>query len=73
MWGGNEEGGRYFFRAVEEDPSQWRIVVNSEQGEWFETAGTFTEFLLRCFLRVDRPAFMHRGWPGADARYEPHA
>ncbi|MFJ1707531.1 SMI1/KNR4 family protein [Kitasatospora sp. NPDC088346] len=73
MWGGDEEGGRYFFLAVEEDPSQWRIVVNSEAGEWFETAGTFTEFLLRCFRRVDRPAFMHGGWPGPGARHEPLA
>lgn len=68
-WGHDEQGNTYYFLAVEPDPDDWRVIVRSEIGEWFETAGTFTEFLLRCFERVDRPPFMARGWPGKEARY----
>lgn len=67
-WGHDEQGSSYFFLVLEPDPDDWR-VVGGEAGEWFETAGTFTDFLLRCFDRVDRPPFLDSGWPGRDARY----
>ncbi|GCE01827.1 SMI1/KNR4 family protein [Embleya hyalina] len=68
-WGHDEQGNSYFFLALESDPDDWRVVVGGEAGEWFETAGTFTDFLLRCFDRVDRPPFLDPGWPGRNARY----
>ncbi|MGW1998452.1 SMI1/KNR4 family protein [Embleya sp. NPDC001921] len=70
-WGHDEQGNTYFFLALEPDPDDWRVVVGSEAGEWFETAGPFTDFILRCFDRVDRPPFLDQGWPGKDARYHP--
>ncbi|WP_354637930.1 SMI1/KNR4 family protein [Kitasatospora camelliae] len=70
-WGGDEHGNQYHFLAVEPDPDDWRIIVEGETGEWFETAGTCTEFLLRCFDRVDRPPFLDPRWPGRTARYRP--
>ncbi|SOB81384.1 SMI1 / KNR4 family (SUKH-1) [Streptomyces sp. 1331.2] len=72
LWGSDEHGSRYFFRAVDNDPAEWRIIISSDEGEWFETAGTFTEFLVRCFHRIDRPDFMDASWPGPNARYVPH-
>ncbi|RKE05121.1 SMI1/KNR4 family protein [Streptomyces sp. TLI_171] len=68
-WGCDEQGNWYFFLAAEPDPDDWRIIVRGEAGEWFETAGTFTDFLLRCFDRVDRPPFIDPHWPGKEARY----
>ncbi|MFJ5233298.1 SMI1/KNR4 family protein [Kitasatospora sp. NPDC088391] len=72
-WGADAHGNRYWFLTEEPDPDDWRIVVESEAGEWFETAGTFTDFLLRCFDRIDRPPFLARAWPTAGARYHPYA
>ncbi|MBD0670426.1 SMI1/KNR4 family protein [Streptomyces sp. CBMA156] len=68
-WGHDEQANWYYFLTLEPDPDDWRIIVRSEIGEWFETAGTFTEFLLRCFERVDRPPFLDYTWPGKNARY----
>ncbi|MFE8017744.1 SMI1/KNR4 family protein [Streptomyces antibioticus] len=70
-WGSDEHGGEYYFLAAGPDPDEWRIVVGSECNTWFETAGTFCDFLVRCFDRVDRPPFMDRSWPGPGARYRP--
>lgn len=70
LWGCDEHGSRYFFRAVEDDPAEWRIIISSDEGAWFETAGTFTEFLVRCFHRIDRPDFIDPSWPRPGARYE---
>ncbi|MFF0594045.1 SMI1/KNR4 family protein [Streptomyces antibioticus] len=70
-WGSDEHGGEYYFLAAGPDPDEWRIVVGSECNTWFETAGTFCDFLVRCFDRVDRPPFMDRSWPGPGARYHP--
>lgn len=70
LWGSDEHGSRYFFRAVEDDPAEWRIIISSDEGEWFETAGTFAEFLVRCFHRIDRPDFIDPSWPRHGARYE---
>ncbi|MFD7598248.1 SMI1/KNR4 family protein [Kitasatospora sp. NPDC059812] len=70
LWGSDEHGSRYFFRAVEDEPAEWRIIISSDEVEWFETAGTFTEFLVRCFHRIDRPDFMDSSWPRPGARYE---
>ncbi|WP_411084426.1 hypothetical protein [Streptomyces sp. cmx-18-6] len=64
LWGSDEQGSSYYFRPVEPDPDAWRIVVRSECGGWFETAGTFSEFIVRCFDRIDRPPFIARDWPG---------
>ncbi|WP_049565148.1 SMI1/KNR4 family protein [Streptomyces sp. SBT349] len=72
-WGYDEHGGSYFFLAREPDPDQWGIVAAGEEGEWYETAGTFTDFLVRCFERRDRPPFMDLSWPRPHARYESHA
>lgn len=72
-WGSDENGSEYHFLATEPDPDQWRVVVGSECGDWFETAGTFCDFLVRCFDRLDRPPFMDRGWPGAGARFRSQA
>ncbi|MFG3551122.1 SMI1/KNR4 family protein [Streptomyces sp. NPDC047725] len=72
-WGSDEDGSRYYFLALEPDPDEWRIVVSSECNRWFETAGTFCDFLVRCFDRIDRPPFMPRRWPFPDARYHSDA
>ncbi|GGX85222.1 SMI1/KNR4 family protein [Streptomyces fructofermentans] len=72
-WGSDEHGSEYYFLAIEPDPDEWRIVVGSECGQWFETAGTFCDFLVRCFDRADRPPFLDRHWPAPDARYHSHA
>ncbi|MFF3739028.1 SMI1/KNR4 family protein [Streptomyces sp. NPDC002566] len=72
-WGSDEHDNEYYFLAIEPDPDEWRIVVSSECNEWFETAGTFCDFLVRCFDRIDRPPFMARAWPALDARYHSHA
>ncbi|WP_329486626.1 hypothetical protein OG618_08155 [Kitasatospora sp. NBC_01246] len=58
---------------VEDDPTEWRIIISSDEGKWFETAGTFTEFLVRCFHRIDHPDFMDSSWPRPGARYEARA
>ncbi|MGW1535667.1 SMI1/KNR4 family protein [Streptomyces aureus] len=68
-WGSDESGNEYYFLALEPDPDEWRIVVGSESNDWFETAGTFSDFLVRCFDRTDRPPFLPRSWPTPDARY----
>ncbi|MFD7321558.1 SMI1/KNR4 family protein [Streptomyces sp. NPDC059875] len=68
-WGHDEEGNAYFFLPLEPDPDEWRIVVQGGCGGWFETAGTFTDFVVRCFDRIDRPPFLSRHWPGGQARY----
>ncbi|MEV4452999.1 SMI1/KNR4 family protein [Streptomyces mirabilis] len=72
-WGSDEHGSEYYFLAIEPNPDEWRIVVGSECNSWFETAGTFCDFLVRCFDRIDRPPFMDRAWPTPDARYHSHA
>ncbi|MYV44274.1 SMI1/KNR4 family protein [Streptomyces sp. SID2888] len=72
-WGSDKHGSEYFFRPVEPDPDEWRVVVGSECGDWFETAGTFCDFLVRCFEHRDRPPFMDRGWPSTGARYQSDA
>ncbi|MER5664590.1 SMI1/KNR4 family protein [Streptomyces mirabilis] len=71
-WGSDEQGSEYYFLANEPDPDEWRIVVSSECNSWFETAGTFCDFLVRCFDRIDRPPFMDRTWPTPEARYHSH-
>lgn len=70
-WGSDEQGNSYFFLALEPDPDDWRIIVQGESGGWFETAGTFTEFILRCFEWIDRPPFISHRWPGKKPRYHP--
>ncbi|MFJ7496017.1 hypothetical protein ACIQZB_33545 [Streptomyces sp. NPDC097727] len=35
------------------------------------SAGTFTDFILRCFEWIDRPPFISRHWPGKLLRYHP--
>lgn len=65
-------GNEYCFLAVEPDPDEWRIVVQSDGNGWFETAGTFCDFLVRCFDRIDRPPFMTREWPTPGARHHSH-
>ncbi|MFJ9804637.1 SMI1/KNR4 family protein [Streptomyces wuyuanensis] len=72
-WGSDEHGSEYYFLAIEPDPDEWRIVISSECNSWFETAGTFCDFLVRCFDRIDRPPFMARAWPTPDARYHSDA
>lgn len=71
-WGSDKHSSEYYFLAIEPDPDEWRIVVGSEYNRWFETAGTFCEFLVRRFDRIDRPPFMDRTWPNPDARYHSH-
>jgi hypothetical protein len=68
-WGSDEHGSKYCFLAAEPDPDQWRIVVSSECNDWFETAGPFSDFLLRCFEHTDRSPFMDCSGPRAGARY----
>ncbi|MFF0061190.1 SMI1/KNR4 family protein [Streptomyces sp. NPDC005279] len=68
-WGSDEQGSAYYFLAAERKPEEWRIVVHSECNDWYETAGTFTDFLTRCFDRTDRPPFMARAWPRSGAGY----
>ncbi|MFJ3826440.1 SMI1/KNR4 family protein [Streptomyces sp. NPDC090046] len=72
IWWGSDEENFYYFLPLEPDPAEWRIVVQGECGSWFETAGTFTDFVLRCFDRIDRPPFVARDWPGTDAKYVPY-
>ncbi|MBM7089912.1 hypothetical protein G3I31_13850 [Streptomyces sp. SID9913] len=71
-WGSDEHGNEYYFLAVEPDPDEWRIVVHSDCNGWFETAGTFCDFLVRCLDDIDRPPFMARAWPSPGARYHSH-
>ncbi|WP_422520021.1 SMI1/KNR4 family protein [Streptomyces sp. 5.8] len=70
-WGSDEHSNEYYFHVVDSDPDQWGIVVGSECGEWYETSGTFTGFLIRCFEGGDRPAFVDRSWPRTDPRFTP--
>lgn len=68
-WGSDEQSNSYYFLPLEPDPGDWRIVVQDDCGGWFETAGTFTDFILRCFDRTDRPPCVARDWPGPNPRY----
>ncbi|GAA2741898.1 SMI1/KNR4 family protein [Kitasatospora cinereorecta] len=71
-WGSDEHSNSYFFLPLEPDPDDWRIVIAGEEGEWFETGGGFTDFVLRCFDRLDRPPFLDPVWPDRrDARFHP--
>ncbi|MFF0436210.1 SMI1/KNR4 family protein [Streptomyces sp. NPDC004327] len=62
-WGHDEHGNTYYFLPLEPDPDDWRIVVHTESADWFETGGTFTDFLLRCHDGIDLPPGLPRGWP----------
>ncbi|MEU9108104.1 SMI1/KNR4 family protein [Streptomyces xanthophaeus] len=68
-WGGDESAAMYYFLAEEPDPADWRIVVETECGEWHEAAGPFSEFLLHCVEGVPRPSFLGRYRPGPTVTY----
>ncbi|MFK0236319.1 SMI1/KNR4 family protein [Streptomyces vinaceus] len=68
-WGGEEDGAVYYFLPAEPDPAEWRIVVETDEGEWQEAPGPFTEFLLNLAEGPHRPSFLGRHHPGPTHRY----
>ncbi|MFI6730261.1 SMI1/KNR4 family protein [Streptomyces sp. R-74717] len=70
-WGSDEQRDSCCFLALEPDPDDWRVVVQGDCGGWGETAGTFTDFILRCFEWIERPPFISRHRPGKAPRYHP--
>ncbi|MBP2034776.1 hypothetical protein [Streptomyces avidinii] len=44
-------------------------MVETDEGEWHEVPGTFTEFLLGIAEGPHRPAFLGRYRPGPCIRY----
>ncbi len=73
QWGGDGDGTMYYFLPEEEDPDDWRVVVETEEGEWHEAPGPFTEFLLSCVEGPHRPPFLGRYRPGPTLRYHPES
>ncbi|GHE63687.1 SMI1/KNR4 family protein [Streptomyces vinaceus] len=59
-WGGEEDGAVYYFLPEEPDPADWRMVVETDEGEWQEAPGPVTEFLLNLAGRPHRPGPAHR-------------
>ncbi|MFB7368697.1 hypothetical protein ACFC0D_02445 [Streptomyces sp. NPDC056222] len=49
------------------------MVVETEEGEWHEAPGPFTEFLLSCVEGLHRPPFLGRYRPGPTLRYHPES
>ncbi|MFF3017263.1 SMI1/KNR4 family protein [Streptomyces sp. NPDC057939] len=68
-WGGEEDGTFYYFLPEEPDPADWRIVIETEDGEWHETPGPITDFLLNLIEGPHRPAPFSRYRPGPNLRY----
>ncbi|MCX4960205.1 SMI1/KNR4 family protein [Streptomyces virginiae] len=68
-WSGEEDGTVYYFLPEEPEPADWRVVVETGEGEWHEVPGPFTEFLLGIVEGPHRPAFLGRYRPGPDIRY----
>ncbi|MFB7787997.1 SMI1/KNR4 family protein [Streptomyces vinaceus] len=67
-WGGEEDGAVYYFLPEEPDPADWRMVVETDEGEWHEAPGPVTEFLLNLAEGPHRP-FLGRYRPGPTLRY----
>ncbi|MFF0217588.1 SMI1/KNR4 family protein [Streptomyces vinaceus] len=70
-WGGEEDGAVYYFLPEEPDPADWRVVVETDEGEWHEAPGPVTEFLLNLAEGPHRPSFLGRYRPGPTLRYHP--
>ncbi|MGZ9928574.1 SMI1/KNR4 family protein [Streptomyces sp. NC-S4] len=68
-WGGEEGGAVYYFLPEEPDPADWRVVVETEDGEWHEAPGPVTEFLLALAEGTHPPSFLGRYRPGPGIRY----
>ncbi|MFD4917856.1 SMI1/KNR4 family protein [Streptomyces virginiae] len=68
-WGGEEDGAVYYFLPEEPDPADWRVVVETEDGEWHEAPGPVTEFLLGLVEGPHRPSFLGRYRPRHRIRY----
>ncbi|MFF7079074.1 SMI1/KNR4 family protein [Streptomyces lavendulae] len=68
-WGGEEDGTTYYFLPEEPDPADWRVVVETDEGEWHEAPGPITEFLLNLAEGPHRPTFLGRYRPGPTLRY----
>ncbi|MEU8500148.1 hypothetical protein AB0C86_26015 [Streptomyces lavendulae] len=59
----------YYFLPEEPDPADWRVVVETGEGEWHEAPGPITEFLLNLAEGPHRPNFLGRYRPGPTLRY----
>ncbi|MFG2975619.1 SMI1/KNR4 family protein [Streptomyces sp. NPDC048331] len=70
-WGGEEGGTTYYLLPEEPDPADWRVVVETEEGEWHEVPGPVTEFLLGLVEGTYRPPFLSRYRPGPRIHYLP--
>lgn len=68
-WGGEEGGTVYYFLPEELDPADWRVVVETDEGEWHEAPGPVTGFLLSLVEGPHRPSFLGRYRPGPSLRY----
>ncbi|MFF4393833.1 SMI1/KNR4 family protein [Streptomyces sp. NPDC001552] len=68
-WGGDEGGAVYSFLPEEPDPVDWRVVVETEEGDWHEVPGPVTEFLLDLAEGPHRPSFLGRYRSGPEIRY----
>ncbi|WP_329376013.1 SMI1/KNR4 family protein [Streptomyces sp. NBC_01351] len=70
LWGAEEDGHAfYYFLPDGPDPADWRIVIETDEAEWLEAPGPFTEFLLGLADNTYRPAHLHRYRPGPTVRY----
>ncbi|MEU6311961.1 hypothetical protein [Streptomyces sp. NPDC047014] len=68
-WGGVEGGPVYYFLPEEPDPADWRVVVETEDGDWHEAPGPVTEFLLTLAQGSHSPTGLGRYRPGPNVRY----
>ncbi|GGQ41432.1 hypothetical protein GCM10010215_76280 [Streptomyces virginiae] len=68
-WGGEEDGTVYYLLPEEPDPADWRVVVETGDGEWHEIPGPVTGFLLTLAEEPHRLDFLGRYRPGTEIRY----
>ncbi|MFE3560289.1 SMI1/KNR4 family protein [Streptomyces sp. NPDC059193] len=73
QWGGDHDGTLYYSLPEEENPDDWRVVVETEEGEWHEAPGRFTEFLLSCVEGPHRPPFLRHFRPSRTLHYYPQS